>query len=53
MAVVVNEFEVIAEPPPAAARAAAAPAASPPPRVPDIDLLLAERRSREERVRAY
>ena len=53
MPVVINEFEVVAEPArepaPAAGTGAAEPSA---PRL-DLDRLLAERRARAERVRAY
>ena len=51
MAVVINEFEVVAEPatPPAAPRPAERPA--PPPT--DVERALAELRARERRVRAY
>lgn len=53
MPVVVNEFEVVAEPgqPASAAAAHAAAAAAPP--APDVERILAERRARERRVRAY
>lgn len=51
MAVVINEFEVVAEPapPPAAAQSQAQRPAPPP----DVERVLAELRARERRVRAY
>jgi hypothetical protein len=50
--VVVNEFEVVAEPGQPAAHAGAA-RAEPAPPPPDVERILAERRAREQRVRAY
>jgi hypothetical protein len=54
MPVVINEFEVVAEVPeqrtPSAPRGASGQAAPPPP---DVDAVLADRRAREQRVRAY
>ena len=52
MAVVINEFEVVAEPapPPAAAQPKAQRPAPPPT---DVERVLAELRARERRVRAY
>jgi hypothetical protein len=53
MPLVINEFEVVAEPaqqPAQAIPAAANPAA---PERPDLELLLLEYRARDERVRAY
>ena len=54
MPVVVNEFEVVSESEPPVGQAAegqrvAEPAAAPP----DVERVIAERRARERRVRAY
>jgi len=52
MAVVINEFEVVAEPAPAPAQSSPA-AAKPAPPPADVERVLAEIRVRERRVRAY
>ena len=52
MPVVINDFEVVAEPAGTAPRGAPAPAATAP-EPPDVERMMSARKAREQRVRAY